>query len=293
MKKCYIPKSFRKDALILIDHMEEIINDLQSQGFRLTVRQLYYQLVAKGIIPNTLQEYKRVAGVINDAKLAGLLDWEAIEDRTREFLRQTRWESGGHILRAAVSSFHKDMWDNQDHRIFVIVEKEALVGVLEPTCRKWDIPVLAARGYPSGTVLREFVESDLIDCLNAGQVPVILHLGDHDPSGIDMSRDLDERLGLFAAESIYLQRIALNMDQVEELRPPENPAKMTDSRFEEYKRKFGTKSWELDALSPAYLADLLEGFIYPYVDTAKWKEVEDQIEDTKRRIIKLSEQFAE
>ncbi len=293
MKERYIEKSFRADSLALIAQIEGIIQEYQAQGFMLTVRQVYYQLVARGVIPNTLQDYKRAASIINDAKLAGLLDWNAIEDRTREFVRQTRWNSGAQILRAAISSYHKDMWVNQKHRIFVIVEKEALVGVLEPTCRTWDIPLLAARGYPSGTVLREFVESDVAGCLQGGQIPVFLHLGDHDPSGIDMSRDLEDRLSLFAYETVHLERIALNMPQIEEIRPPENPAKMTDSRFEDYKRKFGTKSWELDALSPAYLANLLEAQIAPYVDIDLWQQIEEQIVDTKHRINTLAKDFEE
>lgn len=291
MKQCYVPKSFRPATERLIDLMNDIVDDYQAQGFRLTVRQLYYQLVARDIIPNTLQEYKRVASIINDGKLAGLIDWEAIEDRTREFVRQTRWESGAQILRAAVNSFHKDMWKYQAYRVFVIVEKEALVGVLEPTCREWDTPLLAARGYPSGTVLREFVMSDILPCIEEGKEPLILHLGDHDPSGIDMSRDLEERISLFADERIEVRRIALTMDQIRAQRPPENPAKSTDARYAAYRKIHGTKSWELDALSPAYLADLLRGHIERVVIKAEWDMVEKDIKITKDRIINLSKDF--
>ncbi len=291
MKECYKPKRFKPETLKLIYLINDIVDDYQDQGFRLTVRQLYYQLVARDIIPNTLQEYKRVAGIINDGKEAGEIDWEAIEDRTREFVRQTRWESGAQILRAAISGFHKDMWNMQAHRVFVIVEKEALVGVLEPTCREFDVPLLAARGYPSGTVLREFVESDLMQCPAQGQVPIILHLGDHDPSGIDMSRDLQVRLSMFAGEQIDVRRIALTMDQIREQRPPENPAKVTDSRFEGYEKIYGKKSWELDALSPAYLADLLRSHIEPFIIERQWAKVKDEIEDVKERITDLSTDF--
>jgi len=292
MKQCYTPKNFRTDSLRLIVTVNSIVDDYQNQGFRLTVRQLYYQLVARDIIPNTIQEYKRVAGIINDGKLAGLIDWEAIEDRTREFVQQTRWRDGAQILRAAVDNFHMDMWSGQEHRVFVVVEKEALVGVLEPTCRKWDIPLLAARGYPSGTVLREFVQRDIIPAQCEGKEPIILHLGDHDPSGIDMSRDLTERLALFSGQDVELKRIALTMDQVNEQRPPKNPAKSTDSRFNEYKKIYGSSSWELDALSPAYLAGLLEGHIGDYIDHGAWNEVADQIEDIKSRITETAKGFA-
>ncbi len=298
MKQCYTPKTFSQKTMQLIYVINDIIDDYQDQGFRLTVRQLYYQLVARDIIPNTLQEYKRVAGIINDGKLAGEIDWEAIEDRTREFVRKTRWESGEQILRATVNSFHKDMWEMQAYRVFVIVEKEALVGVLEPTCLEYDVPLLAARGYPSGTVLREFVESDIKPCFERGKVPLILHLGDHDPSGIDMSRDLEDRINLFSNEDqqggdyyVEFKRIALNMSQIRELRPPENPAKSTDSRFAEYKKKFGESSWELDALSPAYLANLLSKEIKRNIVQAGWDMVARDIDKTKKRIIDLARDF--
>lgn len=292
MKAFYVDKSFRPAALEMIRTMNKIITEYQNQGFVLTVRQLYYQLVARDVIPNTLNEYKRAAGIINDAKLAGLMDWDAIEDRTREFVSKTRWRDGSQILRAARDGFHMDMWDNQINRPFVIVEKEALVGVLQGVCHEFDIPLLAARGYPSGSVLREFAVDLVGPALANGQDVTILHLGDHDPSGIDMTRDLEERIRLFADDGyLNISRIALNMPQIEELRPPENPAKSTDSRFAAYRRKFGNSSWELDALSPRYLADLITSNVQPLIDPDNWKRTEDEISDVKSKIEQAATHF--
>jgi hypothetical protein len=100
---------FQDKVLDLIATMQEIIAEYQAQGFVLTVRQLYYQLVARDIIENSQKSYKRITSIANDARLAGMLDWDAIEDRTRDFVRRTRWESGAHILEAAASSYHIDM----------------------------------------------------------------------------------------------------------------------------------------------------------------------------------------
>jgi len=293
MKQLYVNKSFRDDTLNLIGIINSIIIEYQNQGFVLTVRQLYYQLVARDHIPNTLNDYKRVASIINDGKLAGLIDWDALEDRTREFVQQQRWVDGAQILRAAKSSFHIDMWDGQAVRPFVIVEKEALVGVLEGVCREYDIPLLAARGYPSGSVLRSFAVDELMPALSDDQEIVILHLGDHDPSGIDMSRDIEERLCLFAEERIELKRIALNMNQIQALRPPENPPKATDSRFASYRRKFGNSSWELDALSPTYLAELIRANVQPMINTENWGYSEEFVRDTKAKIELAASHFTE
>lgn len=290
-KKCYIPKEFRTDTMNFIGVLNNIVLEYQGMGYMLTVRQLYYQLVARAIIPNTLQEYKRVAGIINDAKLAGLLDWDAIEDRTRSFIRKTRWESASQIVNSAARGYHQDMWANQRSRVFVIVEKEALVGVLKKVCGEYDCPVLAARGYPSGSVLREFAISDLSDAINFGQDVVVLHFGDHDPSGIDMSRDLEERLSLFTEAPVEIRRLALNMPQIEELKPPENPAKVTDSRFSAYQKRFGTKSWELDALTPSFLSDLARDNIRDFIDDELWAETESEISEVKERLKLFARSF--
>jgi hypothetical protein len=279
-------------SLSMIDRANMIINEYQAAGYVLTVRQLYYQLVARGIIENTLQSYKNIAGLLNDGRIAGLIDWDAIEDRTRSFITRARWNSGAEILDGCARQFHMDMWHDQERRVFVIVEKEALTGVLEATCRRYDVPLLAARGYPSASVIREFCDTVVIPTVDAGQAVLILHLGDHDPSGLDMSRDLEERIAMFGEHSDFeLRRIALNKDQVEEEQPPPNPAKSTDARFANYKRLYGGQSWELDALNPEYLNRLVLKHITREIDPASWAARENEIEGVKTKIKTVAKQF--
>lgn len=282
--------NFADSTLTLIDTMNSIIRSYLTQGFVLTVRQLYYQLVARDIIENTQKSYKRVTSIANDGRLAGLIDWDAIEDRTRSFVRRQRWKNGKHILDAAAASFHIDMWKLQPRRVFVIIEKEALVGVLSPTCQKLDVPILAARGYPSSTVLRDFAVEDIIPSVDEQDITV-LHLGDHDPSGIDMTRDLTDRISLFCRQPVELVRLALTMEQVEERQPPPNPAKTTDSRFKEYMEQYGAESWELDALPPEYLVELVEREIQDRIEQDQWEADERKVEDVQARIRKVSEGF--
>lgn len=294
--QCYLEKKFTVESLNLIETMNTIVREYVAQGYRLTVRQLYYQLVARAVVPNTEQSYKRITGIVNDAKLAGLMDWEAIEDRTREFIRRTRWESAAEIVRASARSFHMDMWVGQDTRVFVIVEKEALAGVLERACSAFDVPLLAARGYPSGTVLREFCVADLADALQEGQSVRILHCGDHDPSGIDMTRDLEERIRLFTEEfggTVNLSRIALTMDQIDDQKPPPNPAKTTDARFASYQARYGSESWELDALKPDYLDKLVRKHIRAEINSKTWKAREVMIEALREKLTETADNFEE
>lgn len=294
-KQQYQEHRFKASSLRLIEVMERIINDYVAQGYRLTARQLYYQLVALGVIENSMKSYKNTIGILSDAKLAGLLDWDAIEDRTREFLRRSRWSSASAVVRSAANSFHMDMWAGQAERVFCIVEKEALAGVLNRVCKRYDVPLLAARGYPSGTVLREFCIEDILPWIDEGQSIHILHLGDHDPSGIDMTRDLTERIDLFSefenTHAITLTRIALTMDQVNEVKPPPNPAKHTDARFQSYKKRYGSQCWELDALKPEYLDALVSEHVKDHIDNDKWTEREDEIEEKRKAIIKVADKF--
>jgi hypothetical protein len=296
MKQQYKELNLRSDTLQMIALINQIINNYLAQGFKLSVRQLYYQLVARDLIPNTEQSYKRIASIINDGRLAGLIDWDAIEDRNRDIEMLHRWSSGSSIVRAAANSFHMDRWFEQDYRLFVIVEKAALAGVLEGVCREWDIPLLAARGYPSVSIIRELVLDHIEPAIAECGYPVILHLGDHDPSGIDMTRDLDERIAMFLGENgkseFQLKRIALNMVQIDEYGPPPNPAKTTDARFKEYRRKFGDESWELDALEPAQLVDLVEGQARSHIDFDTWDERTQHIEAIRSKLTKTADEYA-
>ena len=111
---------------------------------------------------------------------------------------------------------------------------------------------------------------------DGGQVPVVLHLGDHDPSGVDMTRDNIERLELFseliAGQDFEFERIALNYPQIEQYSPPPNPTKLSDSRANGYIAEFGRSSWELDALDPDVLVQLITSTIEKYQDEDVWLE---------------------
>lgn len=282
-----------RGTLVFIEVINAIIDEYFSQGYVLTLRQLYYQLVARDIIPNNLREYKRVGEVLNNGRLGGLVDWDAIEDRTRAFIRRTRWESPKDILRSAAAGFHMDMWSNQPSRVFVIIEKEALAGVFTRICNRYDIPLLAARGYPSISVIKDFADGELFSATMDKDVH-LLHFGDHDPSGIDMSRDLIERINMILGHDSYtFTRCALNMDQIQELKPPENPAKTTDSRFESYRKRFGASSWELDALPPEYLNDLVQKRIEPLINKKAWDQRAALIAEHSAAIQQIADAYGE
>jgi len=182
----------------------------------------------------------------------------------------SHWTHPSEIIQSAAQSFRIDKWADQEHRPEVWVEKDALVGIVERICRELDIPFLACRGYTSQSEMWSSAMRLQRLADECGQTPIILHFGDHDPSGIDMTRDITDRLRMFMG-GIEVRRVALNMNQVEEFNPPPNPAKSTDARFSSYLELFGDESWELDALEPAVLVQLITDNVLEMRDEEKWE----------------------
>jgi len=278
----------------IIGQANQIITDYRAQGFDLTLRQLYYQFVSRDIIPNRDKEYKRLGSIINDARLAGLIDWEAIVDRTRNLRTLAHWDSPADIVDAVSRQFRVDKWEGQDVRPEVWIEKDALVGVIQRVCERNDVPYFSCRGYTSQSEMWVAAQR-LIGHINDGQTPVIIHLGDHDPSGIDMTRDITDRLSMFLEheghDAMDVRRIALNMDQIDEYNPPPNPAKLSDSRSTSYVQEYGDDSWELDALDPAVMARLIERTIHGVRDEALWNAKVEQDREGRRLLSTISERW--
>lgn len=290
-KIAYIEKNFQGKTLATIKTANRIVEEYVAQGFDLTLRQLYYQMVARGYIENSERSYKNLGNVINDARLAGLLDWNHIVDRTRNLRQNGHFRDPSHIMKAAVNSYAVDKWARQPNRLEVWVEKDALIGVIEVPCQRLDIPYFAARGYTSQSEMWEAARR-LQKWLDNGQTPVILYLGDHDPSGMDMTRDVIDRLALFAG-GISVDRLALNWNQVEQYSPPPNPAKLTDSRAEAYIAEFGLSSWELDALDPTTLAGLIEDAVEQFQDPDLWEEAVEEEEEGLRLLREAADRWNE
>ena len=291
-KIAYIGKRFRADTMTIIEQANSIIAEYTADGFDLTVRQLFYQFVARGLIANTEASYDKIKAVVNDARMAGLIDWNTIVDRTRNLQVNSHWNSPEDIIRAAANSYRVDKWENQPYRVEVWIEKEALAGVLEAVCPGLDISYFSCRGYVSQSEQWR-AGMRLLGYQQAGQTPVVIHLGDHDPSGIDMTRDIADRLHIFGVTGPVVERIALNMPQVEEQQPPPNPAKTTDSRFAGYRSEFGEESWELDALNPQYLTRIITEKVLSYRDEDLWQEAVDRETEERERLADLPALWSE
>jgi hypothetical protein len=281
---------FHARIVAQIERANEIIREYRQQGFDLTLRQLYYQFVSRGLLANTQKNYKALGATISKARRAGLVDWEAIVDRTRFLRGPQAWDSPSQFVAADSWSYKEDRWKTQPHYVEVWFEKDALLGVFERPSSAWRVPILSCRGYVSDSEIWSAAQR-LASISRRLRKPVtILHFGDHDPSGIDMTRDIDERLALFGAD-VSIERLALNMDQIEQYEPPPNPAKESDSRFAGYRDKFGDESWELDALDPKVLNNLVRAALMDVLDIKAWNKAVKSENEARAELAAISDEY--
>ena len=276
---------------VLLDSAIQVVAEYTAQGYQLTLRQLYYQLVARDIIPNEQRWYNRLGDVVANGRMAGYIDWSAIVDRGRVPVKPPDWSGPDSILRSAEYSYRLDRWEGQMNHVEVWCEKDALSSVLEPICNRYHVRMLANRGYSSATALYDAAQR-FRTAMRDGKHVVVIYLGDHDPSGIDMTRDIRDRLDLLSwFQDIEVQRLALNMDQVDQYQPPPNPTKFSDSRAAGYVAEYGFESWELDALEPQVLDELVSDAIEDLLDRDLYDERIEQEREDKAAIRDAAEQM--
>jgi len=280
-----------------LDTINSIIQEYQREGYRLTLRQLYYQLVSRDIIANQQKEYAKLSRLLTEGRMAGIVDWSAIEDRLRQPEVPSAWDGPAELLESAANQYRKNRMRGQDTYIEVWVEKDALSGVLSRVTEAYHVPILVNRGYGSVSAMyeayRRFDRARI-----QGQQVHILYLGDHDPSGLDMIRDVEERIREFFDGKgnwvdFTVTPIALTAEQIREYNPPPNPAKMSDTRAGKYTAEHGYESWEVDALKPEVLNQLLTDAINDLIDIEMWDAVVAEERAERKKLLSFKNQFDE
>ena len=285
MKIAYEDRNFSKKSLGRIEQANTIIDEYEAQGFTLTLRQLYYQFVARNLLENTGRSYKRIGKLIRDARMAGHVSWTAIEDRGRSLVEWLKEEDERNVFRDLERRFALDYWSRQGVYVEVWIEKAALRNIIERPCSAYRVPHLGCIGYLSISEIWRAAHERFERAAAEGRRCVLIHLGDHDPSGLDMTRDNKDRLDrLTDIASVEIRRIALNIDQVVHYNPPPNPTKETDTRAAEYVQRFGNHSWELDALEPSVIEELIESELDSLIDFDVWAETKEE-EDERRSVL--------
>jgi len=264
------------DTKTLLSQIRKITTDYTNQGITMTLRQLYYQLVARDIIPNADEIYKRIGTLVTDAKYNGLLDWSALEDRGRPQSMSADWDNVRDLVDSAISSYRLPRWKDQEKYVELFTEKDALSSVLKPICRKYHIRLVVNKGYTSSSVMYELGKR-ITRKLKEGKQVRLLYLGDHDASGLDMLRDITDRLtemlekgSQFIFPAFKIIPVALTGAQIKQYNPPPNPAKITDPRAKWYIKQHGESSWEVDALKPEIMIEIVETAVQKEIDIEKY-----------------------
>lgn len=275
-KKRYTTIAYQKKTRVRLDRIVKITEEYIKMKQRLSVRQLYYQLVAHNVIPNSLKSYNSAMGLIKNGRETGDIDWDCIVDRGRVPVMPRQYASVSEFMSKTAGLYRRNRWEGQPHYVEVMVEKDALTGVLEPIANEYHVLLLANKGYSSTSAMHA-AAGRINKEHERGKTCHILYMGDHDPSGMDMERDIKKRLAKFKC-TVELERVALTREQIEKYNPSPNPIKMSDSRTAWYRKHYGNQSWELDALNPQILAGILKKHILKYLDLQKYSEMLDSEE---------------
>lgn len=282
----YAATNFKEDRLRLIHRINEVIR--RYHPMPLTVRQIHYRFVTNNWAPNTAKTYNMIQSAVSDGRMNGLISWDAIEDRNRYLKGLSTFESLREAMTDLHTNYRRDLWEDQPMRAEVWIEKAALEGVIAGICNQLRVNYYSQRGYNSQSehwhAGRRFA-----NYIRKGQQVILFHLGDHDPSGVDMTRSNREKLEMFAGVPINVQRLALNMNQIEEHNLAPQFAKESDPRSKGYKKRFGDQSWELDALDPTMIVDLITKAVLRVRDETIWGQAVIREAEEKRYLKELTE----
>jgi len=296
-KTAYEDRRFAAKTRRVIEQANEIMDEY---GGSLTLRQLHYQFVARDLYENTQRNYKKLGDIIRNGRMAGLVDWDSIEDRTRGLYGKTTYGSPSEPISRLEYQYAEDLWRTQEVRLEVWIEKNALTGVISPATSRNRIDYFPTIGYPSISALKE-AATRLNNYNNPpswkadGTVPqkvVILYLSDHDPEGMQMPEKVEETLATMGVENFEVKRIGLTLDQVREFNPPPSFAKETSARYTEYVQRYGTdQAWELDALQPAVIQALIQEQADHYRDDDLWEVAQENEQTSRARIAQISNNY--
>lgn len=243
----------------------------------ITLRQLYYRLVSRLLISNTINSYKRLSRIMVKAREQGDVPTNCMEDRSRRILGRGDfgYDSAEDYLKQKLSSlqdswkgFTMPMWEDQPVYILISLEKDALSRLVSRVANKYSVRTFPTRGYPSYSYVQTM--ANYMQTRLSGKPTLLLYFGDFDPSGVDIERDLEDRLCRYGATNFKVKRIALTVDQIRDYKLPPMPVKRSDARAEGFLAEYGDKSVELDALDPNLLQQTVEKAILDNIDSKKW-----------------------
>lgn len=248
-----------------------------------TVRQVFYQLVARGAVDKDERQYHTVARLLTEMRRSGRVPYGWITDNTRFMRKPESWSSLTHALDATRRTYRRALWDSQDCYVEVWLEKDALSGVLFDVTSEWDVPLMVTRGFPSLSFLHGAAEH-----IAYVRKPTFLYyFGDHDPSGVLIPQRTAARLRELAPDAeIHFQRVAVTESQIELLQLPTRPTKRDGNA---HAKRFEGESVEVDAIAPNTMRAMCRACITDHIDRAALeatRRTEQAERDTLARLLR-------
>ncbi len=250
----------------------------------MTVRQVFYQLVARRAIPKTEVEYKTtVCRLLVEMRRSGRIPYGWIADNTRWMRNARTWDSVEELLRETAQVYRRNLWTNADEQVEVWIEKEALAGVVSGVTVGWHVPLMVTRGYPSVSYVYEAATAAKAD----GRSLILYYLGDHDPSGVDIDRFIGAEFARHGVEDFEIRRLAVTPEQITSLTLPTRPTKRTDTRA----AGFRGESVELDAIPASSLREIVEDAITAHLDGGRVDAIREIEHHERQQLLQLVKQW--
>jgi hypothetical protein len=265
----------RAQSRELLGQVHEVLRQYQA-NLPVTNRQVFYRLVAAYGFDKSEAAYERLSNLLNRARRSGEVPWSAIRDDGFHRGGHTGWASLGEFaetVQAWVDGYRVDRQAGQTRRVAVWCEAGGMVPQLERVAGEYSVPVFSSGGFDSVTAKHDKAEQFAA----MGSV-LVLHLGDHDPSGVHVFGSLDEDVRAFCHElggRVEFRRLAVLPEHVAKYGLVTSPAKASD------RRAFDGETVQAEALPPDVLADVVRSAIESELDPEEYAAALDRERDQR------------
>jgi hypothetical protein len=290
----YRPWSTRRRSKAAITAIKTAITDVLAADNPMTVRQVFYQLVVRGVIEKTEAAYKVVVvRLLTEMRMADDIPFEWIVDESRRTRQTQTFDNITDALNDTAKFYRRSALRASDVYVEIWSEKEALSGIIWDVASEYDVPVVVSKGTPSLTQLWGSFQN-ILAASEADKPSYLYQFGDHDPSGCLIPQVIESRLTEFCDmyDCLFpptVERIALTPEQVRRYRLPTRPTKRVGNS---HAKGFEGRSTELDALPPNVLRDLVRNCIERHISAAQVEALRAAEESERTVIAKFAKRAA-
>ena len=291
--KGYAPWQPQRKTRVVLAQVREVLEEYRNH-LPLTARQIFYRMVGAYGHPKTEAAYERLCNYLVRARRARTIPFSMIRDDGASVMGHAHYdgEEGfqAHVRRLG-EGYKQDKFANQPRDVRVYCEAAGMMPQLRRVLEDYSIPVYSCSGFDSLTAKYELRGWCHDTFFYLGKHPVVLHLGDYDPSGESMFEVIRDDVRAFLAEDLphvdpkafAFERVALTSWLVDLYELPTAPPKKTDSRS----KHWGGETSQLEALPPDTLASVLRTEIEnEWFDMSILAEDREREEQTRRRIMR-------